>query len=57
MKLTDQNYTVMPKIKKYFLKITCAKNASPRVKVHLKFSDQQIEALMRGEFFPANKSC
>jgi hypothetical protein len=41
----------MPKII-IFQKITCAKkNASPRAELHLKFSDQLIQALIGGEIF------
>jgi hypothetical protein len=32
-------------------KITCAKNAFLRAELHLKFSDQLIEALIEGEIF------
>jgi hypothetical protein len=48
MKKTDENYIDMPKII-IFQKITCAKNnLSPRAELHLKFSDQLIEALIGG---------
>jgi hypothetical protein len=50
MKKTDQNYIDMPKII-IFQKITCAKNASPRAELHLKLSDQLIEALIGGDIF------
>jgi hypothetical protein len=58
MKKTGQNYIDMPKII-IFQKITYAKNASPRAELHLKFSDQLIDALthywlkhfFRGVFF------
>jgi hypothetical protein len=57
MKKTDQNYIDMPKII-IFQKITYAKNASPRAELHLKFSDQLIDALIGGEiFFSQNGSC
>jgi hypothetical protein len=34
-----------------FQKITCAKNAFLRAELHLKFSDQLIEALIGGDIF------
>jgi hypothetical protein len=50
MKKTDQNYIDIPKII-IFQKITYAKNASPRAELHLKFSDQLIDAFIGGENF------
>jgi hypothetical protein len=46
--MADKHYIVMPKII-IFLKIICAKKASPRAKVHIKFSDQLIKATVGGE--------
>jgi hypothetical protein len=40
----------MPKII-IFQKITCAKNVFLRAELHLKFSNQLIEALIGGEIF------
>jgi hypothetical protein len=44
----DLQYIDMLKII-IFQKITCVKNASPRAELHLKFSDQLIEALIGSE--------
>jgi hypothetical protein len=54
MKMTDQNEHSIPK-RVIFKKTTSAKNVSSRAEVYPKFTNQLIEAYLRGENFCFSK--